>query len=81
MAGEITGEVYLAFASDDPHVPQSVLDALPKIMSAAGVTHRIEIYPDSEHGFAFPQRPAYNKAAAERHWERMFALFDRRLRV
>ena len=81
MAGEITGEVYLAFASDDPHVPQSVPDALPKIMSAAGVKHRIEIYPDTEHGFAFPQRPAYNKGAAERHWERMFALFDRRLRV
>ena len=81
MAGEITGEVYLAFASDDPHVPQSVVDALPKIMSAAGVMHRIEIYPDTEHGFAFPQRPAYNKDAAERHWERMFALFDRRLRV
>jgi carboxymethylenebutenolidase len=81
MAGEISGEVYLAFASDDPHVPQSVLDALPKIMRAAGVEHRIEIYPDTEHGFAFPQRPAYNKDAAERHWERMFALFDRRLRV
>jgi carboxymethylenebutenolidase len=81
MAGEITGEVYLAFASDDPYVPQSVPDALPEIMSAAGVKHRIEIYPDSEHGFAFPKRPAYNKAAAERHWERMFALFDRRLRV
>ncbi len=80
-AGKITGEVYLAFASDDPYVPQSVPDALPKIMSAAGVKHRIEIYPDSEHGFAFPKRPAYNKAAAERHWERMFALFDRRLRV
>ena len=80
-AGEITGEVYLAFASEDPHVPQSVVDALPEIMSAAGVNHRIEIYPDSEHGFAFPQRPVYNKAAAERHWERMFALFDRCLRV
>ncbi len=49
--------------------------------SAAGVKHRIEIYPDTEHGFAFPQRPAYNKDAAERHWERMFALFDRCLRV
>ncbi len=81
VVGKITGEVYLAFASEDPHVPQSVPDALPEIMSAAGIEHRIEIYPDSEHGFAFPQRPAYNKAAAERHWERMFALFDRCLRV
>ncbi len=79
-AGEITGEVYLAFASQDVHVPQSVVDALPEILTGAGTDHRIEIYPDTDHGFAFPQRPAYNKAAAERHWERLFALFERRLR-
>jgi carboxymethylenebutenolidase len=79
--GDIAGEVYLAFASDDPHVPQSVLDALPDAMRDAGANHRIEIYPDTAHGFAFPQRAAYNKDAAERHWERMFALFDRRLRA
>ncbi len=79
--GDITAEVYLAFASDDPYVPQPVLDALPEVMVAAGVEHRIEIYPDTGHGFAFPQRPAYRKQAAERHWERMFALFDRCLRA
>jgi carboxymethylenebutenolidase len=34
-----------------------------------------------EHGFVFPQRNGiYNRAAAERHWERLFSLFDRRLR-
>jgi len=34
-----------------------------------------------EHGFVFPQRTGiYNRAAAERHWERLFSLFDRRLR-
>ena len=49
-------------------------------MTAAGVTHRIEIYPETGHGFAFPKRPAYVKAAAERHWERLFALFKRNLR-
>ncbi len=81
LAEKITGEVYLAFASQDPHVPQSVLDTLPGTMSAAGTNHRIEIYPDTGHGFAFPQRAAYDKAAAERHWERMLALFARRLRV
>ena len=79
-AGEIAGELYLGFASDDPYVPQDVLDRLPGILSAAGVEHRVEVYPDTEHGFAFPKRKAvYRKAAAERHWERMFALFARRL--
>ena len=79
-ADKITGELYLAFASDDPWVPQSLLDSLPGIMNAAAVDHRIEVYPGTEHGFAFPQRPVYNKAAAERHWERLFDLYDRRLR-
>ena len=78
-ADKISAEVYLAFASDDPYVPQRILDALPGIMEGAGVNHRIEVYPETEHGFAFPQRPAYRKAAAERHWERMFSLFARRL--
>lgn len=78
-AGDIGGELYLGFASHDPYVPQEVLDRLPGILSEAGVDHRIEVYPDTEHGFAFPKRAVYRKAAAERHWERMFALFARRL--
>jgi len=41
----------------------------------AGVKAEVELYPGVEHGFAFPQRPSYDKAAAERHWERLFALF------
>ena len=50
-------------------------------MKAAGVRHRIEWYPGAEHGFAFPQRRGiYHKPSAERHWERLFALFERNLR-
>ena len=79
-AAAIKGEVYLAFAEEDVYVPDEVLQRLPGVMAASGAEHRIEIYPGATHGFAFPKRPAYNKPAAERHWERMFALFGRRLR-
>lgn len=79
-ASKIKGEFYMAFAAQDSYVPQEVLDALPAAMETAGVNCRIEIYPGTEHGFAFPGRPAYNKAAGERHWERMFELFDRNLK-
>ncbi len=48
-------------------------------MQAAGVDHNIEIYPETEHGFVFPERAIYKKQAAERHWETMLALFNRRL--
>jgi carboxymethylenebutenolidase len=39
----------------------------------------VEIYPGTQHAFAFPQRPVYNREAAERHWERLLALYRRRL--
>lgn len=80
-ADRIKGELYLGFAADDPYVPQELLDRLPGIFEAAGANHRIEVYPGTEHGFAFPQRPVYNKPAGERHWQRMLALFDRGLRA
>lgn len=79
-AGKITGELYLAFAETDIHVPDDVLAAMPGAMTEAGVNHRVEIYPGTDHGFAFSERAAYVKPAGERHWERMFALFDRNLR-
>ena len=36
-------------------------------------------YPGVHHGFAFPQRKVYDKPTAERHWERLIALYRRRL--
>jgi carboxymethylenebutenolidase len=54
---------------------------MPGAMQAAGIKHTIEIYPETEHGFVFSERPVYKKPASERHWETMLALFDRRLRA
>ena len=78
-ADRIKAELYLAFAEQDVYVPDEVVAQLPGVMQAAGVTCRVESYPGTDHGFAFPKRPAYVKAAGERHYERMFALYDRRL--
>jgi dienelactone hydrolase len=41
----------------------------------------IEVYPGTHHGFAFPKRPVYNRAAAERHWERLLAPYRRNLQA
>ena len=79
-AADIKGECYLAFAESDHYVPDQVLTDLPGHLDAAGTNYRIEVYPGTGHGFAFPTRADYVKAAGERHWERMFALFDRNLR-
>ena len=80
VANLIKGEVYLGFASDDPHVPEKELAAMPGAMQSAGINHTIEVYSNTEHGFVFPQRAVYKKVAAERHWETMLDLFERRLK-
>ena len=76
---DITAELYLAFAEDDPWVPDPMVEALAQCLEGSAVRHRIERYAGAHHGFAFPDRHCYDKVAAERHWERMFALFRRNL--
>ena len=77
--GDIAAELYLAFAEDDPWVLDPTVEALAQCLEGSAVRHRIERYTGAHHGFAFPDRHCYDKAAAERHWERMFALFRRNL--
>ncbi len=81
LAPHIRGELYLACAEIDRWAPKEQIDALGRVLQTAGVKHRIEWYPGAEHGFAFPQREGiYHKPSAERHWERLFALFARNLK-
>jgi carboxymethylenebutenolidase len=77
-ADKIRGEMYFGCAETDEHAPQSMIDALGAHLSNTGVDYRIEIYPGTEHGFVFPLRAGrYHKAAAERHWEQLLAMYRR----
>jgi carboxymethylenebutenolidase len=79
LAPKIKGEIYFACAETDHWAPLPMVEALRGELAKTGIAHEVELYPAAEHGFAFPQRAAYQKQAAERHWERLFALFRRRL--
>jgi carboxymethylenebutenolidase len=79
LADKVKGELYFACAEFDDYAPRETIEGLEKHLAAVGTNARVEWYPDTHHGFAFPQRPAYDKLAAERHWERLFALFARNL--
>lgn len=80
MAPQIRCESYFACAEIDKWAPPADIQKLQQSLEAAGTPHRIEWYPGVEHGFVFPQRAGiYNREAAERHWERLFSLFARRL--
>ncbi len=79
-ADKVQGELYFACAETDDWAPPEMVQALDDHLAKAGVRYTIEWYPGTHHGFAFPGRgEIYDKAAAERHWSRLFALFARNL--
>ena len=80
MAPSIRCESYFACAETDKWAPPADIEKLQAALLAAATPHRVEWYPGVEHGFVFPLRAGiYNRAAAERHWERTFSLFRRTL--
>jgi Dienelactone hydrolase and related enzymes len=79
-ASAIKGELYVGCAQTDTWAPPEMLEALDRHLRTTSVRYRIETYPDTYHGFVFPKREGiYQQAGAERHWERLIALFRRNL--
>jgi carboxymethylenebutenolidase len=81
LADRATGELYFACAEFDDYAPTEMVDGLEAHLASIGANARVERYAGVHHGFAFPLRPVYDKPAAERHWARLLALFDRTLRA
>jgi carboxymethylenebutenolidase len=76
-ASKTKAELYFACAETDVYAPQEIIDKVTAGMK--GTKNEVEVYPGTHHGFAFPKRPVYHRDAAERHWERLLALYRRNL--
>ena len=76
-AGKTKAELYFGCAETDVYAPMEIIEKLKRAMQGAHA--EVEIYPGTHHGFAFPKRPVYHRDAAERHWERLLALYRRNL--
>jgi carboxymethylenebutenolidase len=76
-ASKTKAELYFGCAETDIYAPQEIIDKLTASMKGANA--EVEVYPGTHHGFAFPKRPVYHRDAAERHWERLLALYRRNL--
>jgi carboxymethylenebutenolidase len=81
VAASLRCETYVACAETDKWAPPADVAQFEAGLKAGGAPYRLEWYPGAEHGFVFPQRAVYHRASAERHWERLFALFERKLRA
>ena len=74
---QVRGELYISCAEFDHVAPLDMVDELRRHFVAAGSPGEIEVQGGVHHGFAFPNRKTYDRAAAERHWERLFALYGK----
>jgi carboxymethylenebutenolidase len=79
MARATKADIYFGCAEIDHWAPLEMVEQLRSSLADQNGRVEVELYAKVEHGFAFPQRAAYNKEAAERHWERLVSLYRRRL--
>ena len=74
------GEVYCGFAEHDDLAPPPTIETLGRLFQAAPeVRYRYNVHSGTEHGYALPDRDIFDKAAANRDWENIFAMFRRQL--
>jgi carboxymethylenebutenolidase len=75
VVGKIKAQAYFCFGELDRLVPEKDVDTFQAALENTLVRYELEVYEGVDHGFVFPQRAAYQKASAEKHWERLFELF------
>lgn len=78
-APRIRGELYCGFAEHDPFAPPATIRAMRDILAGTPVRYREQIHLGADHGYAIPDRDIYDKHAAGRDWELIFAMYQRQL--
>ena len=76
---QIKAEVYFGWADEDPTATVDEMKIMDQAMADAGINYRIDFMQGAMHGFAPPGGDRYNREAAEKHWERVHAMFRRNL--
>lgn len=79
LASAIRARLYIAGAIEDPGFDDAQKARLDRALTEAGVDFTLETYP-ARHGFVPRDTPVHDPAAAERHWQTLFALFRGTLR-
>lgn len=77
----IKGRVYVGAAGVDGSFPPEQAARLAQALRAAEIDHIMENYVGCAHGWAVPDHSVFNPDGAERHYKRLFTLFDETLRT
>ncbi|MDE0268209.1 MAG: dienelactone hydrolase family protein [Acidimicrobiaceae bacterium] len=75
-ASEFPGSLYIGFGEADETM--SVASMQPFIDAVAPLSDRvtIDIHPEADHAYTWPDTSNYNEAAAQKSWEQTLQLFE-----
>lgn len=76
-ASLLSADLFLGFADNDPSATPEQIETLSRALDDAGVRYRSEVFEGAGHGYTMEDTPVYDEAAAERHFEELFALLQR----
>jgi carboxymethylenebutenolidase len=76
-ASELRAEIFLGHADNDWSMTPENIATIESALDDANVTYRSEVFAGAAHGYTMADTPAYDQAAAERHFTELFALLDR----
>lgn len=80
LAPRIRARVYVAGAVEDASFPDQQKQRLIDAFEKAGVQHTVETYEGAKHGWVPSDSAVYDRAASERHYQTLLALFDATLK-
>jgi carboxymethylenebutenolidase len=73
------GELYCGHAELDKFSSPEVIQALNESFTTGPLRYFYELHKGADHGYALPDRDVFDKTAANRDWELIFAMFRRQL--
>lgn len=79
LADRAAARFYFGVADEDPTCTPEHQAILRTALDAAGLRYQLELNSGVRHGYAVPDFPVYDEAAAERHWQRVLALLGETL--
>jgi carboxymethylenebutenolidase len=79
LASRFRGEIYCGYSEIDRHTPPDLVLEIGKLVSQSVADLRYVVHRGADHGYALPDRDVFDKQAANRDWEHIFAMFRRQL--
>jgi carboxymethylenebutenolidase len=76
---KLRGALYVGHADQDPHMNTAQIKEFAEAAAELTIPHENELYEGAHHHFTMNDLPAYNKAAAEKAWRKLTALFEKAL--